>query len=351
MALYIAQFRFEISADALTTLCLQTILKALQIKAAMFTTVNKAPKTIRGKLRQIAPMISDQGEYITALKQWAELPFEEEQPRILGLKVVMSGTRSFLFQTGLSRQRYAYMLEEQAKVGFAERVALFLSLHRIDKNRDGTVTDEEIESNEDMVNSIVSNYNSLLQNFGVIAALIVSVFFPLQFAAPSSVAQESVDFFGETVTKAIAYAYLGALNMCVVISVVVILKALQEYKQLNFWMSTPEAQLRCLQTKNVTSVIVLGQALMVLIMGVIPFGTIAYGSPISALISTVVVLMGCIYWSQLVADEEVALRILHKEVKIFFEDFDKQEQLKVSPAVNATTAGHPTTMTATTERV
>lgn len=315
---------------------------------------SKVQQNSRGKLRQIAPMDSDPGEYLKALKLWSEMPFEDDHPRIFGLKVVLSGIRSFLFQTGLSRTRYAYMLEEQAKVGFAERVALFLSLHRIDKNRDGTVTDDEIGSSEDMVTAIVANYNSLLQNFGVIAALIVSVFFPLQFTTPSSVAQESVDFFGENVTKGIAYAYLGALNMCVVISVVVIMKALQEYKQLNFWMSTPEAQLRCLQTKNVTSVIILGQALMVLIIGVVPFGTIAYGSPISALVSTVVVLMGFIYWSQLLVDEEVALRILHKEVQRFFEDFDKQEQQKPSPVANAAPGQPPTTTTttaATAERV
>lgn len=247
------------------------------------------------------------------LKEWSDLPYLEHST-FMGFYVPFAFTR---YKAPL--KLYASDAETFAKLGCSEGIATKLNtLVMLDKNHDGNFTDDEQrEATSEEVATITNAYLSLFQNVGVIAALMISVIFPLTIANGLTISQKTIDFFGYSCAQAFYYIFLILVNVIVIASLYVIFIAIHMYKHLSFWMSTPKAQLSWIGKSNmrIVAFIVTGSTILDLLAAVIPFGAVSFGGPIAGLISLIVVLIFFLMMFDFMVAEECTQRILHEEVR------------------------------------
>lgn len=278
-------------------------------------------------------------EYYTRLTEWANLPFDGSQWSFLGLRCPRSISDVILCR-GFGESAQAYGVMALNRVSFEETVATYLAFMSVDKNRDNHVSIEEIKESKKSLDAFVSNYNALLQNFGVIAGLVISVLYPQQFISTESISPSCESFAGQSICVGILYTYL-AITMCTVtLSVLIILEALFKYKHMNFWMPNDRARLSLVRNTSSNSVVFIGQLLLFTLMIAVPFGCFSMGGPISGLMALVFLLVIVIYAIHMVACEEEALKILHAETKLVLAERADNEQVRQSNAADSSPVQH-----------
>ena len=93
--------------------------------------------------------------------------------------------------------------------------------------------------------------------------------------------------------------------------------ALFLYKYLTFWMPTPALRLIWIDMTPIARFLILGQGLLVVLIGAIPFGATVLAGPGPGLISLGLLFVTFLLSFDVFLTDEKALRLLHNEVKRF----------------------------------
>jgi len=140
------------------------------------------------------------------------------------------------------------------KLQAPESCALRLRKFIMDKNQDGKISEEEMKHT---VSKQVEEFNNLLLNFGVVAALILSISFPFAIG-PTYSDYNDMMLKKLMVSETVRLSVLGVLGHCFWLSATYVtfhaIRILQmsvlTYKQLNSWLPTIKSKWRFLQGED-----------------------------------------------------------------------------------------------------
>jgi hypothetical protein len=102
----------------------------------------------------------------------------------------------------------------------------------MDRDADGLVTDEELTT---AVEKMTNDTNSFLLNFGVIAALLMTMVYPC-LLTPVILSDASVEYFGEGRAYMFGFTYYIGLSIVAASCVTIIYMSAEMYNSLNFRM-------------------------------------------------------------------------------------------------------------------
>ena len=167
-------------------------------------------------------------------------------------------------------------------LGGSEGISTVLQLLCADKDKDGEVSTEEEEALAEKLSSDASN---LLTNMGVIAALALSIVFPMIVAAGQP-SDDSTAYFGALAVRIFELAFYLLAGVECGISLGAVYYSVRSYTIISFWM--PSAQDKIWYIRDISLVpLVLAAIVMVVLAAVaIPCGAAAFVSPLAALFAT-----------------------------------------------------------------
>eukprot|EP01038_Epipyxis_sp_PR26KG_P017600 gene17600-24452_t len=263
--------------------------------------------------------------YFEQLKEWSRLKFESRCPTWCGFKIPLGFVQSIrIFTNSSEKHEYAYDISVQAKIGYASKVSSFLATHQLDKDQN-LISLESDEEKTDVAEKLTEAYVNLLQNFGVIAALVISVLFPLVFTDKGSISAGAINYFSSIWLDIFYYSYLILVNISVFMSFLVIIKALFLYKHLTFWMPSDHLKLAWIKQTPIAGFVILGQILLSMLVLAIPFGAVVLAAgPQAGVISLALLLVIFFLSIDIFIIEENSLRLLHTEVQQFVDQSSRK---------------------------
>ena len=167
---------------------------------------------------------------------------------------------------------------EADKMMSKERRAICVVLAKIDADGDGLIPDEEFERYEENAKEHVAGSLNLLLNVGVVAALILSITYPLAIAelTPSD---HSSSFFSDSAITGFTTVYYILIISDVLLSLMLIYLSLRVYLYMGFWISETKYKLEYLRKSPIP--FIAGSSvwnLRILLMA-LPFGVVVNTSP------------------------------------------------------------------------
>ena len=141
------------------------------------------------------------------------------------------------------------LLDTIWKLGGCEGVASAVFLASLDANGDGEVGADKLLAYKEKGQKLVDATLALSLNAGVIAALLLSVVFPLAVNPFDPEISETLAFSNETAEIFLLLSYTCWLLMCC-ISLMTVFVSTRIYTFLSFWMPTLESQLWLLQDSS-----------------------------------------------------------------------------------------------------
>ena len=166
-----------------------------------------------------------------------------------------------------------------------EKRAICVVLAKIDADGDGKIPDEEFERYEANAKEHVEGSLSLLLNVGVVAALILSITYPLAIAnlTPS----DASSFFSPGAITGFTVTYYILIIADVLLSLMLIYLSLRVYLYMGFWISETKYKLEYLRHSPIP--FIAGSSvwnLRILLMA-LPFGVVVNTSPHIGIIALV----------------------------------------------------------------
>lgn len=211
-----------------------------------------------------------------------------------------------LMAPGLSKRKI--------KARLCENIAYHLKTVRVDSDKNGQLTEEEVAAKEEESKSFVDGYLNLLTNFGVTGALFFSVLFGF-VVTDITPSEESVEFFGTVGAKWLKYTFLVFVNGSVMMSLLLIFRSIQIYKHLSFWMPDITAQLEYMEEVSITSIVIIANLVVWLSVLSIPLGAATAISPNAGLISTIFVALMLVAVREVTYLEERTELILQRNAR------------------------------------
>lgn len=168
-----------------------------------------------------------------------------------------------------------------------EARAVKVMLAAIDVNGDGNVMQEEYEKCE--LNSIenINQALGLLLNVGVVAALILSITYPLCIAELTA-SETTTAFFSDTTILAFINIYYILIISDALISLMLIYLSLRIYLYLGFWISQPMFKLKFLDRSPLPFICAASVWNIRILLIALPFGIAVNVSQYAGLIALVI---------------------------------------------------------------
>ena len=176
--------------------------------------------------------------------------------------------------------------KEADKMMSKEKRAICVVLAKIDADGDGLIPDEEFERYEMDAKEHVEGSLNLLLNVGVVAALILSITYPLAIAelTPSDA---SSNYFSQSAIAGFTITYYILIIADVLLSLMLIYLSLRVYLYMGFWISDTKYKLEYLRHSPIP--FIAGSSvwnLRILLMA-LPFGVVVNTSPHIGIIALV----------------------------------------------------------------
>lgn len=235
--------------------------------------------------------------YHSLVEDWANFPAPESASFFLPLDI-----------------KAPELFRRKIKAGMCENIASHLKSIQLDVNMDGEFSERELERREEQAKSIIDGYLNLLTNFGVTGALFFSVLIGPTFSE-ITVSKESRQFFGDDAIQSFKYTFLTLVNASVMFSLLLILRSIQLYKHLSFWMPDVTAQLEWVQEVSTTSTIVTAVYVVLLAFAAVPFGAAITISPGAGLISAICCVCFLLLLRDILYIEEKSELLLHRHAR------------------------------------
>ena len=197
-----------------------------------------------------------------------------------GPKAVSTLRRTLTFRGGLQYTSPDAWYRMWKKLGGPEKIAVMLQRMDIDTNADGSITDEEYKENEKSQLKVVDACLAQLLNTGIVAGLTLTVFYPMAMGRLEP-AEESVAYFGSTVTDVFTYAYYIFMYYCVVESVILVFKSARAYLHLSMWMSCLDMKIWYLDRINMGAYVVSSINIIKSVVWSVPMGVSVTVSPLA----------------------------------------------------------------------
>jgi len=218
---------------------------------------------------------------------------KEDESRIVHLSEAAASSRKKLRDwASLDPEDEKTIMRRTVELEHTEGVSGLLGLASLDIDGDGAVTDAEFAMNQTNLESMVNNTTNLFLNASVIAALILSMVYPIPISglAPSEAA---VAIFGETGVKVVFWVFLIDLYTTIMVSWALLVVSMRFYLILNFWMYSLESKIWFLQNIQIAPIILTQQALLTMLCVSLVIGVTVLISPwhgvVFALIAIVVI--------------------------------------------------------------
>jgi hypothetical protein len=224
------------------------------------------------------------------------------------------------------------IVQESFDMGGFEGISNILRVLIADAKNGGIAS---VEERTKMVDILTNNVTSLLINFGVVGALIVSVVFPLALV-PMQLSESSTEFFGNTLTYVFWIAHQILAIVVIVLSVIIIFCSIVYYKLLSFWMFDDESRLWFVQSISVVPIVVFATTLLMCVPAVLVTGVAAFVSPVAALISLIGTLVFFLLALFINAVETKSWLYLHMRANQFV--LRDKEKMFASSTVHSTSA-------------
>lgn len=215
----------------------------------------------------------------------------------------------------------ASWMNENVSLGFTETIATFLWNKSFGIGDDGMISDEILQAHQEEVKTLIDGYLNLLVNFGVIGALLVALLF--QFTINDiTIAQSTLDLFGDTASIVIKYIFLALMNALVCCAAMLIVRSVMLYKQLSFWMVSNVAKIKWINQVNLVPIIVITQSTLFMLCIAIPFGAVVSIGPIPGLISSIIVTIASFFVTEAGDNEFLSIILVHEECRRLFSKDD-----------------------------
>lgn len=97
------------------------------------------------------------------------------------------------------------------------------------------------EAAQEQAEKMIEALLNLYINSGVVAALILSIVYPM-LLTPIEYSGQSVDFFGQNICSYFYYAYYSLITMALVLSLSLLFDSIQFYKHMSLWATCLESR-------------------------------------------------------------------------------------------------------------
>jgi hypothetical protein len=214
---------------------------------------------------------------VEALKKWTMLPQSAQLRKRVGFDP---------FGGGLHYQSPDPWFRGRHAIGGPEKIAVMIQRIDIDTNADGSITEAEYQQNEKSQLKVVDACLAQLLNTGIVAGLTLTVFYPMAMSKlePS---EDSLAYFGHTVTDVFTYAYYIFMYYCVVESVILVYKSARAYLHLSMWMSCLDMKLWYLDRINMGAYVASSFNIIKSVVWSVPMGVAVTVSPLAGALALV----------------------------------------------------------------
>jgi len=241
---------------------------------------------------------------------------KEDESRIIQLTEAASSARQKLRDwASLDPEDERTIMRRTTDLGHTEGVSSLLGLASLDIDGDGVVTDAEFVMNQNNLENMVNNTTNLFLNASVIAALILSMVYPIPISGltPSKAA---IAIFGAGGVKIVFWIFLVDLYATIMVAWALLVVSMRFYLILNFWMYSLESKVWFLQNIQIAPVILTQQALLTMLCVSLVIGITVLISPwhgiVFALIAMVV--MTSVWYADSLVSVKAVLK-LHSEAR------------------------------------
>jgi len=175
-----------------------------------------------------------------------------------------------------------------------EGLAITLSLAILDKDGDGIITNKEYEAYLDSSKEKLDNAYSQLLNVGVVAALILSMLFPLAAGSPITPSEECEKFFGHNTVHVFLHIYYGLVIFVIAASLVALYTTMRTYTVMGFWITNQQTRMNYLSVSALYIINILAMIIVYFSLAIIPFAMAVTSTPVGALIALVLVFISIV---------------------------------------------------------
>ena len=164
----------------------------------------------------------------------------------------------------------------------------------MDCDGNNEISDEEFELYKNTSVQTIEDTNGLLLNTGVVAALILSVFYPLTFT-PLEASSDSEDFFSRSALSSFKFVFFLLVLVTVSLSLVSFYCSVRYYTYLSFWLTRRESRMCFLKQVSLKGLAISTQVIIFLTMLSVPFAVVVLISPTAGLVSLIVAISTFVY--------------------------------------------------------
>lgn len=181
------------------------------------------------------------------------------------------------------------------------------------------ISDEEFKLYKETTVRTIEDTNGLLLNTGVVAALILSVFYPLTFT-PLEASSDSEDFFSGSALSSFKFLFYLLVLVTVSLSLVSFYCSVRCYTYLSFWLTRRESRMRFLEQVSLVGLAISTEIIIYLAILSVPFAVVVQISPATGLVALVVAVLTVVlfgYFESSVGG--TAINLANKEIRRLFE--------------------------------
>mmetsp|Transcript_63129 Transcript_63129/g.150498 ORF Transcript_63129/g.150498 Transcript_63129/m.150498 type:complete len:268 (-) Transcript_63129:91-894(-) len=205
-------------------------------------------------------------------------------------------------------------------LGGHEGTCLKLKVAKLDEDSSGDVSEKELQEQEADVASMLDSAKEFLLTVGVVAALVLSILYPVAFD-DQNVHSETEDYFGKDFVDKLTHVHNACIIAGIAASVLLVYLTVRNYIQLIFWMPNQRDQVLFIQTAS-------GQATVASLMGLtmvdmwicLATGATLARGPGAGLMALVMSLLAALYFARYevktAAWAEALLRLRVKEMSV-----------------------------------
>jgi len=143
------------------------------------------------------------------------------------------------------------------KYGGAEGLAVKVVLCKLDTDGSGSVNASELEAAQDLASRSIDGAANLCMNWGVVAALVLSMLLPVTFEG-MDIHEDVLHNCTEDSLKFLEHLHLAGLMFAITLSGVTVIDASRSHMMLTQWFSTLNQQLEYLEIVGLTTIQAVG---------------------------------------------------------------------------------------------
>eukprot|EP01036_Dinobryon_divergens_P035289 gene35289-45695_t len=203
----------------------------------------------------------------------------------------------------------------QKKIGGVEKICMMIQNFEMDKDMDGTITAEELETAKERQKELIDQFTSTVGTAGVIGALVFSgLFSTLQI--PLNPSNDSTSYFSDDAITGISYLYYGLLYCSFIGSCYVVLMSFIFFHELSTWMPNNELRYWYIREVSILPVIIGAVVTVSLSLITIICGIAVNVGPTQALMCLLAVLLtGITLGLQFMKLLSICVTALHKHCR------------------------------------